>query len=431
LSVFKDKETSTELSTTYTLYQQDIEYQDFSEEQIEFLLSDEFVQQRISELPTDEESNEISLDTETNEYETVKWLFENKKILAERTYAAFFEKIIGKEEDSENRMRGKTIDEIAEILTFANPILSLIPDGKLNTQPQTLYGLIVNDRKMPHPSYPHPQHDQQSNFIDECINEEKYVGEIKDFVINIYRISNNNISVVTEIDKLLKNTNLDGDFLQLIKKGYSLNHILDLIFDDDNNYKEEDKFKEKDRLILLEHCFNQQNDKKQFVISDDKAKKKLNDLLVFAQKEKSNDVFALLENLAEQERYKNLLTSLIIEKDSEFINSLPTKLLNLAVSSFKKENHNDFANNFDFLTVIMLKGTVYQKGYVVKLLTDKLDDNKDIEQTLNLIDSMDNIPSFDKSGLLYSHLDAYQQQNSDNISKEIDDRIKHLKKKIK
>jgi hypothetical protein len=441
LSVFKDKETSTELSSTYTLYQQDIEYQDFSEEQIESLLSDEFVQQRISELPTDEESNEILLDTGTKEYETVKWLFENKKKnIAEETYVAFFEKIIGKEDDSENRMRGKTVDEIAEILTFANPILSLIPDKRLNTQPQTLYSLIVNDRQVPrlqysnnqtvltNPQYYNSQHYISSNFVDECIETDKFISELSDFVINIYRISDNKTSVVKEVGKLIKKTNLDDEFLQLINKGYSLNPVLDLIFDDDEKYEEENIFKQVDRLTLLKHCFNQKNDKKQFVISDDKAKKKLNDLLVFAQKEKSNDVFALLETLSEQERYKNQLTSLIREKDSAFVNSLPPKLLNLAVSSFNKENYNEFADNFAFLSVIMQNGNKTQKGYVVSILTAKLDNNADIDKVLNLIETMKDVSTSDVN-VLYSHLEKYQTDNKDIISEVINKKIEQLKKK--
>jgi len=430
LKVFQDKETSIALSSTYTLYQQDIEYQNFSEDQIEYLISNEFVQQRISELPNNEDNNEISLDTETEEYDVVKWLFESKKNITADTYGCFFGHTVGKNDDL--RMRGKTIDDIADILKFANPLLSLIPDRKLTTQPQTLYGLIVNNRKMPHPSYPtYPDYDQQKNFIDECISDEKYISEISDFVINIYRVSGGKIKVENEIDKLLKKTNLDANFLQLINKGYNLQPIINLIFDDDDNYAEEDKFKEKNRLSLLQHCFNQKNDKKQCIILEDQAKAKLNDLLNFAQKENSNDVFTLLETLSEQERYKNLLTHLIIKKDSAFVNSLPQKLLKLALNSFKKENSNDFADNFEFLSVIMQNGTKTQKGYVVSILTAKLDNSSDIDKVLSLIGTMKDVPLFDSNGVLYSHLGKYQEDNKEQINEEVYQQIEQLKKGIK
>ena len=425
LQVFNDKDTSIALSSTCTNFPQFIKYECLSVEQIEYLISNEFVQQRISELPRNESNSEILFDTKTAEYETVKWLFENKKNITVETYATLLEAIIG-DDNSENRMRGKTTDEIADILKFANPLLNLIPDRKLTTQPQTLYSLIVNNRKMPHPSYPnHTQYDQSANFIDECIKEEKHITEISDFVINAYRISPNNIDVNAEINKLPQYTYLHKEFIQLIDKGYNLRPILDTIFDNDTNSNDSD------RIIVLKHCFNQKNNNGAYSISEEKVRTKLNDLLTYAQEKKSVEVFTLLETLSEQERYKKLLADLIVEKDSTFVNSLPQKLLKLAINSFKKENSNDFADNFEFLSVIMQNGTKAQKGYVVKILNTKLDSDQEIEQTLNLIDKMQDISTFDKSGLLHSHLDSYQRDNKDSISEEVYQQIEQLKKKTK
>ena len=67
----------------------------------------------------------------------------------------------------------------------------------------------------------------------------------------------------------------------------------------------------------------------------------------------------------------------------------------------------------------------------MKIETAKLATNQDIEAVLDLIDSMDNIPLFDISGLLFSHLDNYQHQNKEIISKEFDERIVKLKRKVK
>lgn len=424
LKNFKDKKTLVSLSSTYTTYSDIIDSIDFSAEQIENLLSEQFVQQRIALLPIDD-NGEIVLDTETEEYQKVKWLFENKKNITDITYAHFFAQIIGVKND-ESRMRGKTIEEIAKILYFINPMLSLIPDRKLTTQPQTLYGLIVNDRKMPHPSVPtQTQHDTTVNFITECINAEIYISEITAFVINIYRISNNKTEVKNEIDKILQKNHLYEEFIELIDKGYFLHPILYSIFDG------EDDFSKNSRLTILKHCFNQKDKNGIHIIEEKKAKTKLNSLLNYAQTNKSNEVFNLLETLILQEKYKNILTALIIEKDSASVNSLPPIFLKLAVSSYNKDNFNDYANNFEFLSVIMQKGTNAQKGYVVKTLTSIIDNNQDIEHILNLIDSMENVSSFDKSGLLFSHLDNYQQQNIDNLSQDVNERINHLKKKTK
>jgi len=424
LKVFQDKKTSIALSSTYTIYPDIEDSVDFSAEQLEYLLSEQFVQQIIANLPTDN-NGEILLDTETEEYQKVKWLFENKKNITEDTFGFFFAQIIGGNND-DSRMRGKTIDAIAKTLDFINPVLNLIPDRKLTTQPQTLYSLIVNDRKIPHPAYPtDTRYDTFDNFIDECIIAENYISEITEFVINIYRISNSKVDVKNEIDKILQHNDLNNKFIELIDKGHSLHPILDSIFDD------KDDFSENNRLTILKHCFNQKNIKGIHIIEDKKAKTKLNSLLTHAQTNKSNEVFNLLETLILQEKYKDILTALIIEKDSASVNSLPQIFLKLAISSYNKDNFNDYANNFEFLSVIMQKGTNTQKGFVVKTLTSKIDNNQDIHHILNLIDSMENISSFDKSGLLFSHLDNYQQQNKENLSQNVNERIDQLKNKTK
>jgi hypothetical protein len=430
LKIFQDEKTSTDLSETYTMYHSNVDLTNFSKEQIEGLLSNKYVRDRLADLPKDD-NEEILLDVETEEYQKIKWIFEHKKNITEETYAHLFAKIIGTTND-ESRMRGKTIDEIAEILNFINPLLDLIPDRKLATQPQTLYGLIVNDRKMPHthPNYYNsPQYDQQKNFIDECINEEKYISEIIDFVFNIYRITNNETDVKNEIDKLLPHTNLNNEFIQLINKGYSLTPILDLAFDI------EDDFADSNRLEVLRHCFNQKNDKGEYTIVETKAKTKLDNLLTYAQDNKAQEVFTLLNTISAQKHYNALLANLIISKDSTFINSLPSEFLQLAVNSFGNSNYNDYVDNLEFLMVIAEHGSNDQKKLLVQILQNKIDNNNNIHNVLKIVAVLVDISNIDPEGLLALHLQKYKRENKDTVEdelkKEIDKAIKKLKKDIK
>jgi hypothetical protein len=281
-----------------------------------------------------------------------------------------------------------------------------------------------------HPNWwTEPSRRYHKNFIGECIEAEKYIVDIVKFVCNIYRISNNNTNVSNEIQKLLQKYSLDDNFIELIDKGYSLNPILNLIFDDKHD-ENKNNFKDDRRLFLLKHCFCQKKeDNKTYTIAENKAKTKLDALLVFAKKEKSNEVYSLLESLIEQERYKNIISNLIIAKDSEFINGLPQKLLELAVSSFKKENSNDFADNFEFLSVIMQNGTKTQKGYIISILTAKLDNNSDIDKVLSFIETIEDVSSFDSNGVLHSHLGKYQEDNKEQISEDVNKKIKQLTRK--
>ncbi len=426
LRIFQDKKTSIELSSTFTVYHSDVEISNYSEEQFNHLISNKYIQDRIEVLPLGD-NGEVLLSADTDQYHKIEWIFKNKKNIDADSYAHLFARIIGQNND-ESRMRGKTMDEVADIINFINPLLELIPDKRMTDQPQTLYGLIVNDRKIVRPEYSNqgnwwnqPSWFTQQNYIEECITRNKYIQEISNFLINIYRITDNKTSINPELSKLLKIHSFNTQFMQLVEKGFTLQPILNLLFDSINNYDNEESVK------LISHCFIYESRE----ITTEKAKTKLNDLLTYAQTNNSAEVFALLETLSTQEVYKNILTNLIIEKDSSFVNSLPTQFLKLAVNSFTKDSYINFADNFEFLSVIIQKGSTTQKGYVVKILTAKLDANQDIQRVLDLIDLMENIPTLDKSGLLLSHLDNYQHQYKETITKELDDRIDKLKKKAK
>jgi len=445
LEEFNDKDTSIALSSTYTKYShsQYIKSNNFSIDQFNYLISDECVKTKITELPLMKNNTDILVNTP--ERQKVKWFFENKQNISKETYGFFFTHIVGNNND-DSSARGRTIDDIARILKFVNPFLNLIPDKKLTTEPQILYDLIVNDRQVlksqyansntfTNSQYYNSQYYTSSNFIDECINADKYIQEIVDFVVNIYRISNDKIDVTKEIGKLLKHTSaLDKKFIELINKNYTLSSILNLIFDDDENYKSKHNFEDNDRLILLQHCLNQKSGN-EYLITEDKAKKKMDELLTFAQNQKSAKVFDLLESLITQERYKIILSDLIIEKNCDFISSLPQKFLKLAIGTFKKDNCNDFANNFDFLKVIIQYGSNFQKELIVKVIITKLDNNQDIEKLIKLIDLMKNVPEYDPDKLLTTHLKSYLRGNQDSLVEELkkvlEKQVKNIEKEYK
>jgi hypothetical protein len=441
LKIFDDRNTSVALASTYTEYFQFIKSNDFSINQFNYLISNEYVQQKIAELPTTENNGEILLNIDTAEYHKIKWLFENKQNIDEETYGHFFGHIIGVNND-DNRMRGKSIDDIAEILKFTNPLLNLIPDRKLTTQPQTLYGLIVNDRQVVKSQYANnqnvltnPQHYTSQyytalNFIDECVISDNHIQDVIDFLINVYRIANNKTEITPELNKLLAKYRepINIELIKLIEKKYNLRPILELILEDEN-------YSSENTIVLLKHCFEQRNENGTlFEFAKEKIKLKINDLIIFAQKQKSEKIFSLLESLITEEAYKTIFSDLIIEKDCDFVNSLSVlspKLLKLAFVTFKKDNYNDFADNFDFLKVVILQGNSKQKEYVVTILSTKLDNNENVEQVLNLIDTMENISSFDQSGLLHSHLDKYLRDNKETLEEELVKRIKEAKAKTK
>jgi len=325
LKNFQDKETSKELSASYLKnYKHVDDTIEYSTDQIEYLISNDVVKQRITELPLQEK--EIILNTETKEYQKVKWLFSKKTNIDERVYEHFFDYIA-----KNTRMDGKSIDKIARLLQFVQPCLELIPDRKLATTlktqtplfeqqdkviPNAFYELIVNDRQMGNPQFRmKPNTDQErelyinSNFINECIANNSHIQKIINFVISIYRITSGKINVKTEIAKLLGKygEQLNIEFVKLINKKYNLHSLLDIIFIKGTNYNNENT------ITLLKHCFAQKKSDNTYFIEENKAKIKINELLIFAQDQQSEEIFALLESLSTHERYKAMLSDLIVE----------------------------------------------------------------------------------------------------------------------
>ncbi len=429
INTFQDKETSQKLSSTFDLYHQDIDIKKLSKVQIEILLSDKFVQGKLNNLSEYIDNKELSTIIDSQEYQLIKWIFENKNNISQDTFGHLFAIVIGENNDS-NDFDGKTTDEI---INFINPLLDLIPDKLLSTQPKSLYDLIVNDRlvknRMNNRSY--YQGTVYVNFIDESIKNNEYIEEISDYIFNTYRITDNKTDTRNEIEKLLQNTNVNNRLLELINKEFSLHPFVDIIVSNlniDESTTDNDK---KEIVNILEFCLKQTDEKGDYILPDNVVKTKLDRLLSYSYQNKDPEIFSFLEVLTTIDYYNKILSSLILQKESDLINSLPKKLLTLALNSFGENNYADYSENFDFLSVIVQNGNMEQKKYVVKILIENLINNETIEETIKLIELMQDIPSFDKSGLLYSHLNEYQQENKGSIDAILNKKINAVKQRAK
>jgi hypothetical protein len=364
------------------------------------LVSNEFVQQQINMMK--------DINQDSVEYETVQTLFKKKENIFTDTYAVFFNKVVA----LMGEMRGKTKEEIVDVLRFVNPYIDLINNRVLDNEPRDLYNLIVNDRKIPHVNSPYsnnPQYDQNRNFIDECITEQNNISDIMDFVIGVYRITESKTDTIKEIEKLLKSNRdeMNKKSVELIEIGFTLKPILSLIFQDTN-------YENKNTIALLRHCFNQKNNTDNYYLSESDITDKLKNILDYAITKQNNSIFELLESLVEQQFYRELLSNLITGLSGNEINSLPPKLLELALSSFSGENYEDFNNNFEFLSVIASCGDINHKKLLIKILIQKINNDSDVDMVLNIIDLINNIYEIDPDNLLSTHLKKYMRESTDD-----------------
>jgi len=412
---FRDKAVSEKLSIPFSVEYKSVDNDiEFSMDQWNYLISDEFVQHCINEI------DEIKIDS--GSHEIIHYLFSGKKNISVNTYSIFFNKI----KELIGNLRGKTKDEILNIVLFLNSLLVLIPNGKLKEEPKEVYELIINDRKIPNPRNPHPQYDTSQNFISECLSEQQNVNDIITFAINIYRITNN----ITETNNLLKkimekNRNeLNEKLIELTKQEYTLKPILYIIFEDK-------EYTNENTIALLKHCFYLKDDKGNYSLPDNDVKEKLDDMLNFAFNNNSMEIYNVLETVSEEKKYKDILSGLIVKKESSFINNLSDKLLELAVGSLTEENYEDFSENYEFLSVVAIHGINSQKKLLIKILLHKIDKNIDIENILKIVNLIENIYEIDPDGLLSTHLRTYKRENKEDISEEIKKQLDSIIRKLK
>jgi hypothetical protein len=415
LKHFSDKEASEKLNSLFAIEYKNIDESIvFSPDQWNYLVTDEFVQNRIHDI------SDVKKDS--NDCKMISYLFSEKKNITTDTYSIFFKKIT----EIIGNLRGKSRDEIFNYIKFINSIIIHIPNIKLRQdEPKILYDLIVNDRKMPRPGYP-TQYDTNLNFVSECLNEQAYISEIFDFAINIYRITKGNIGIDKVLEKIIANNRneINKKLLVLLQQNFTLESILSLIFQDT-------EYGNENTIILLKHCLCMKDDNGIYSISDTEATTKLGEMLNYAYTEKSDAVFEFLESISDDRRYRDMLSNLIVKKDSIFINNLPKVFLNLAVQSFTDENYNDYIDNFDLLSVIALHGTISQKELLIKILISKIDNNDNFENVMNILNVITNIYEVDPDGLLSTHLSKYKRENKDIISDELKKQLDHIVKKIK
>lgn len=401
---FQDAKTSKELSTIYNEQYQVVQNYEFSEEQFSHLINDEYVDSRIKEIK--------DLNTESNENVEVIWIFDKKKNISTNSYQLYFNQIINLFGD----FRGKTKEEIVDLLKYMLSFLTLIPNAKLKNSKneiEILYDLL-RDRKIPHPAYPTSSHyDQDANFIDECISENFQIENIIDFISHIYRITVNSISINNEVQKLSVNNRafLNLKFNDLIEQQLKLISLKDIIFAD-NSYENTITLK------LLEHCLNLKNDKGEFLIIASSAKAKIDSLLDYALTNNSTIIYQLLEKLIDIDVYRQLIIEIVVNKESKYINSLPTKFSELALKSFCKENFKEFKDNFEFLSIVAEKGTINQTIHLVPLLREKLTSNTEIDNVLFTISKIKKIKEAYKKDLI-SALQVYLEENKESILDEL------------
>lgn len=355
---------------------------EYSVFQIEALFSTKFIEHITNNIK--------GIDISSNEYERLKFVFEKKNNISEEVFSNVFEKIVSLMGD----LRGKTTDDISAFLDYVLPLLKSIPEGKLKNKIKSLievYNIVVNDRPIPNPNAPQQtQRDTFENFLEECADNNFKVVEIREFIVNILRVLDSANKNMIKISKSVKGfikfdrQGVNSLMVDLVAKNFRFESLIDVLNEDEN-------YSDLNTRLLLDHVLKLKDDNENYLLAEGSAKDKVEKMLTYAVDNNSDDVFDFLNVLSQDERYKEIIADILIERGSKFINELPQKLSKLSYKHFCKDNYNDYEDNYDYLKVIAENGTQAQTKLLVKILIEKLDEEDDVDVVLDIFENIKSV----------------------------------------
>ena len=241
-----------------------------------------------------------------------------------------------------------------------------------------------------------------------------------DFYSNIYRITLNNISVTDPLLKILsdtKNRPIVNKYLIKLKKSIGLNPLFDIIIED-KTYSEES-------FNLFQYAFTLKNKDNHYLLSEDKLKNKLLELLDYSLINDSK-FYNFLERISDSdERIKNALISLISIKDKDSILKLTNKLQALAIDSIKDgEAIFSYEDNEGFLKVIASSGKPIHIKQLSRVLVRMIQKEETLSSAISIIKELRNLSKKDSKNIR-SLLESFSE--NEKYKTEIENAIEHIK----
>ncbi len=364
----------------------------FTDTQKKALFGDSFVTKQIGAISkTDDESH----------IENVIWCINNNTDLTSETFTTLFAKFIAL--FGNTRGKGKS-----EYLTFINHLLVLfdtLPTRSLTNELADIYSVVTNVRAIPHPSWPNQsQYDSQRSILDEVDEEEAKI--VTSFCYEVMRITGGSVNISAAISKLYakcKDAVVEGS-LKIHSLGISIASLASTLI-------KVDDFNSANDLNVLEIIMSRQSDGT-LALGETVVRNKVCNLVDNAA---NNNVETLLKKLVNDKQILDMVAEYVASLESGKVNGLPVSVARHAVSTFNKENAEVYKNNTNFLILVLEQGNAIQMKEVVRLMKDKINHEKDLEQVVTVLNHLE---TEDQQVLksLVSELDGVK--DSGNISDE-------------
>lgn len=307
------------------------------------------------------------------------WLLENKDHIELATYS----KLCGRLNNLVGNTVNKDKTQMFTVVKYVANFLLLIPDcsniAELSTLNSKLWQRIVNNRTV--------------CLLDEYNGDMNNGHFIIDVVFKIYKINSGTITA----DQVQKIVSFDKQYtysklLELKNQKIDIKPFWDIIIDDN-------KYESSPELLfpLLEFCILQKSDNGEFLIDSKKINNKVVSLCDNISKP---GIPELVESLIKDDYLKQLFIDTIKTRDSNYINTLPPSLFELAINSFSQKNSSQYENNTGFLSVVASKGSDDQKTEIVKMMTANINNKRKLDETHSILENLELTNKSNKTMLL-------------------------------
>lgn len=376
----------------------------YTDNQKKILFGDSFVTSQINGLnATDDEAR----------IEDIIWCISNNNSLSSETITTLFAKFI----EMFGNTRGKAKSNYLTLIGHLQVLFDALPTNSRGNELNDIYGVVINARGIPHPSWPsQPQHDSKKSILDEVDAEE--AKTVTAFCYEVMRISGGKVDVSTSIGKLFnkcKDAVIEGA-LNIHSLGISIAPLASTLIQADDYESVID-------LKVLEIIMSRQPDGT-LALDETAVRNKVCNLVNNAT---NNNVETLLKKLVNDKQILDLVAEYVASLECETINGLPVSISKFAVSTFNRDNAETYKDNPDFLILVLKQGNDSQKKEVVRLMKTKINNEVDLD---NMVRVLDNLVTEDQQMLktLVGELDGIK--DSETVNEETKSRVAALASKL-
>lgn len=261
-------------------------------------------------------------------------------------------------------------------------------------------------------------HQVSLNVLSDISTNIEYQEKLLNFYLTIYKITYNNTNVTSHIQSLINQyAQLKDVFYENLVQLRDMNQLSLIPLLD---YLISQKDENENLFNLYEKLFNRNDISPEQI---EKIKTKLDGYIVQLISNQNEKLENFIDKLMSQTKTKEILTDIIISKETQDIIKLPQNIKKVAYSNLCENSKIfDIENNIEAIIDVVETSDEYN-NCISNIITRKLANPQEVEDALAIIEKMQNMSDEIKKEILTG---LRKNKKHETLSKEIDDLIKKL-----